>query len=176
MFDVIEKIFIRADYDRHKYFTVLALQWMTGQSLKQLISGRLQFRKISDDNKREINNNIRGLFEDIEDVVRYTYVKYFKVYAEVLRAVLEERGQKQLFARIPSVHLFLEYGAANQTLINLMSFGLSRTSAILLKSHLSLPDDLDSVACQKRMESVSQRTTDLPALCRAEIMRLRRKR
>jgi len=108
-------------------------------------------------------------------VVRYTYVKYFKVYAEVLRALLEERGQQHLLARIPSIHLFLEYGAANQTLINLMALGLSRTSAILLKSHLSLRDDLDAAACQQRLDRASQLTTELPALCRAEITRLKRR-
>jgi len=176
IFGAIETVFIRAEYDRHKYFAVLALQWMTGYSLKQLIANRLEFRKIAADDKRQINNHIRGLFEDIEDEVRYVYVKYFKVYIDVLRAVLEERGQNALSAKIPSIHLFLEYGAASQTLINLMGLGLSRTSAVLLKSHLSLADDLDAATCQNRIERASLVTSDLPALCRAEIIRLRRQK
>jgi hypothetical protein len=176
IFGAIETVFIRAEYDRHKYFAVLALQWMTGYSLKQLIANRLEFRNIAADDKRQINNHIRGLFEDIEDVVRYVYVKYFKVYADVLRPVLEERSQNALSAKIPSIHLFLEYGAASQTLINLMGLGLSRTSAVLLKSHLSLADDLDASTCQNRIERASLTTSDLPALCRAEITRLRRQR
>jgi hypothetical protein len=174
IFALFQNLFIQDDYDRHKYFTVLALQWMTGRSLKQLIVQRLEYRKIASDDIRQINNNIRGLFEDIEDEIRYKYVKYFKLYADVLRAVLEEKGQAELSARIPSVHLFLEYGAASQTLINLMGLGLSRTSAILLRSHLSLGDDLDAAACQSRIEQVSLTTPALPALCRAEIRRLRR--
>jgi len=96
IFKVIQDIFLKGHYDRHKYFTVLALQWMTGNSLKQLIARKLEFKQVADGNKRQINNEIRGLFEDIEDELRYTYVKYFKIYADVLRAVLIERGDKAL--------------------------------------------------------------------------------
>jgi hypothetical protein len=176
IFRVIQDLFIRSEYDRHKYLAVLALQWMTGNSLKQLIAQRLEYKKIRPDDSRQINSNIRGLFEDIEDEIRYKYVKYFKVYADVLRAVLVEKGEAALVPRIPSVHLFLEYGAASQTLINLMSLGLSRTSAILLKSHFALGDDLDAAACRNRIERVSLSMSDLPALCRAEIGRVRRQR
>jgi hypothetical protein len=47
-------------------------------------------------------------------------------------------------------------------------------SAILLKSYLSLGDELDTAACQNRIERVSLATPELPALCRTEIRRLRR--
>jgi hypothetical protein len=54
-----------------------------------------------------------------------------------------------------------------------MGLGLSRTSAILIKGYFSLGDEPDAAACQSRIERVSLPTVDLPALCRAEISRLR---
>jgi hypothetical protein len=174
IFHVIETLFLRRPYDRHQYFTVLALQWMKGASLKELIDNRLEFKKVGN-NKRQINAEIRGLFEDIEDELRYTYVKYFKVYSDVLRIVLEERSMKDLQERIPPVHLFLEYGAASVTLISLMALGLSRTSAVLLRSSFSLRDDLTTAACQSQIDSIDLiRSSNLPAICKAEIARLRR--
>jgi RAD3-like DEAD/DEAH box helicase len=174
IFKTIEDLFLRRAYDRHKYFTVLALQWMTGVSLKQLVQNRLEFKKVPLSDKRKINAEIRGLFEDIEDQLRYTYVKYFKVYSDVLRAVLAEKGLSDLQSKIPSIHLFLEYGAANITLINLMSLGLSRTSALLLKSYYGLGDQLTTQECQNRLDRVDLLASTLPALCRAEIAKLRR--
>jgi len=174
IFKAIEDIFLRLEFDRHKYFTVLALQWMTGTSLKQLIQNRLVFKKVAEGDKKKINAEIRGLFEDIEDELRYTYVKYFKLYGDVLRAVLAEKGRADLQEKIPSIHLYLEYGAANMTLISLMSLGLSRTSAILLKSYYGLSDQMSTQECQARIDRVDLRSSTLPALCRAEISRLRR--
>jgi DEAD/DEAH box helicase len=174
IFDAIETLFLRRQFDRHKYFTVLALQWMTGASLRQLIQNRLDFKKIVESDKRKINSEIRGLFEDIEDELRYTYVKYFKVYTDVLRAVLVERGLADLQQRIPPVHLYLEYGAASVTLINLMALGLSRTSAVLLRSHYALGNDLSTRECQMQIDRIDLRSSTLPGLCKAEIARLRR--
>ena len=174
IFEAIETLFLRRAFDRHRYFTVLALQWMTGSSLRQLIQNRLTFKKIPDSAKSKINSEIRGLFEDIEDEIRYTYVKYFKLYADVLRAVLAEKGLTNLQQSIPTVHLFLEYGAANVTLINLMSLGLSRTSALLLKSSYTLRDDLSTADCQTQIDRIDLRSSQLPALCRAELAKLRR--
>ena len=92
----------------------------------------------------------------------------------MLRAILIERGlAKEAEALLP-LHLFLEYGAANETLICLMAIGLSRTSALLFKSSLSLRDDLNTSECQGYVERVNLERTSLPAICRAQINRLRR--
>ncbi len=173
IFNALETLFLRRAYDRHRYFTVLALQWMTGSSLKELIENRLDFKKVRNE-KRAINNEIRGLFEDIEDELRYTYVKYFKVYADILGAVLKERQQPELAEKIPPIHLFLEYGAASVTLINLMALGLSRTSALLLRSSYGLRDNLTASECQARINSINLGSSQLPGLCKAELARLRR--
>jgi hypothetical protein len=72
------------------------------------------------------------------------------------------------------IHLFLEYGAANQTLINLMPQDLSHSSALLFKSAHRLRDDLTTAERQGYLDRVNIERTELPAICKAEIRRLRR--
>jgi hypothetical protein len=55
----------------------------------------------------------------------------------VLVQILIEKGHAQRAETLLPLHMFLEFGASERVLINLMSLGLSRTSAILLKNGFS---------------------------------------
>jgi hypothetical protein len=77
------------------------------------------------------------------------YVKYLRAYNDVLQAVLEQRGQGKPTARMVRLHPMIEYGVCDQTLINLMSLGMSRTSAILVKS-VRLPTGMSGVSAGPR--------------------------
>src|SRR5579872_7614462 len=74
----------------------LAVKWMQGQSLKELIVDKIRYEQENDNtfdgarDRDKVNDLIRGLFEDIEKELRYTYVKYVRLYSDVLRAVLIE--------------------------------------------------------------------------------------
>lgn len=172
-FQLLEEVFFRTGYQVYTYEAFLALDWMRGATLKELIRNKIEYKNAGQDIDK-INDLIRELFEDIESRLRYKYVKYMKVYIDVLRAVLIERNQDADAERIPSIHLFLEYGASSVTLINLVALGLSRTSAILLKQFRSMRDDLSLSACQQAIERVDITSVQLPAICRVEILRLRR--
>src|SRR5581483_6590372 len=100
---------------------------MQGDSLRDLVTNKLEYEaridrtfNISRDIER-VNDSIRELFEDLENELRYRYVKYMRLYLDVLRAVLVERNRNEDAEKLLPIHLFLEYGAANQTLINLMA-------------------------------------------------------
>ena len=71
------------------------------------------------------------------------------------------------------IHLFLEYGASSETLINLMATGLSRTSALLFKKIMSMRDNHTVAECQGFIERINLDLADIPALCKTEIARLR---
>jgi len=146
---------------------------MQGKSLKELIANKIEYNHAGNDVDR-INDLIRDLFSEIENTLRYKYVKYMTVYSDVLKAILLEKGQQLDAERIPPIHLFLEYGAANLTLINLMSIGLSRTSAILLKHSRGMGDNLLPNECQSLIEQIDLGSSSLPGLCKSEIGRLRR--
>jgi superfamily II DNA/RNA helicase len=173
IFQLFEDLMIRSGNLSYKYHTYLANQWMRGVSLRELVKDKIDYYRIDQD-VDEINDAIRGLFSDLEDELRYKYVKYTRLYSDVLRAVLIERGLVAEAEALLPLHLFLEYGAANQTLINLMAIGMSRTSALLFKSALSLRDNLGTSECQGYVDRVNLARTTLPAICKAEIARLRR--
>jgi hypothetical protein len=180
IFEFLEQMIIKSGNFRYRYLAPLAVKWMQGHSLRDLVTDKLEYEArndrtfvISKDVER-VNDSIRGLFEDLENELRYRYVKYMRLYLDVLRAVLIERNRNEDAEKLLPIHLFLEYGAANQTLINLMAIGLSRTSALLFKSSLRLRDDLSTADCQGYLDRLSLARTELPALCKAEISRLRR--
>ena len=171
IFRAIETLMIRANNQSFRYFAFLANRWMSGATLKELVENKLTYKKVVDDVDK-INDAIRELFDELETALRYRYVKYTKIYVDVLKAIFLERELPDAAAKILPLHLFLEYGASNQTIINLISLGLSRTSALLLRPRLAR--DLDVEACQKFIDRVNLEHTDLPAVCKAEITRLRR--
>ena len=171
IFQAIETLMIRANNQSFRYFAFLANRWMAGATLKELVENKLTYQKIGDDIDK-INDAIRELFDELELALRYRYVKYTKIYVDVLKAVLVERNQPEDAEKVLPLHLFLEYGASSETLINLISLGLSRTSALLLRPRIAR--DLDVEACQKFIDRINLEYTDLPAVCKAEISRLRR--
>jgi replicative superfamily II helicase len=173
IFKLIEDLLIRSRTRAFQYYAFLATEWMKGSSLKELVTNKIERAKAGQDPDK-INAAIRDLFNDLESELRYKYVKYTRIYHDVLRAVLLERGMVEEVQSLLPIHLFLEYGAANQTLISLMAIGLSRTSALMFKSYLSLRDDLNVSQCQDRVNSVNIERSSLPALCVAEVSRLRR--
>lgn len=174
IFQLIEDLLIRSQTKVHQYHAFLAIEWMKGSSLKELVANKIERSRAGKDVDK-INAAIRELFDDLESELRFKYVKYMRIYHDVLKAILVERGMVHEAEGLLPIHLFLEYGAATQTLINLMSIGLSRTSALLFNSYLRLRDNLSASECQAYVDSINVERSDLPAICKAEISKLRRK-
>jgi hypothetical protein len=172
IFGIIEEVFIKSGNKRHLYLAVLALRWMRGMPLKDLVATRLEWQKTPNEEK-PVNAEIRALFREIEEELRFKYVKYTGLYLKVLDAILREKGFNNQADKIPPLHLFLEFGASSKTLISLMSLGLSRTSAILLKAQVSLADDLDVIKCNEYLESINLDKIQIPSICKIEIRKLR---
>jgi hypothetical protein len=172
IFELVDQVFIKSNTQRHRYFAYLALVWMKGMPIHDLINARLEFKKTPDDEKI-VNEEIRDLFREIEEELRYRYVKYTNIYLQVLSAILIEKGFNQRAEKLLPIHMFLEFGASDKSLINLMSLGLSRTSAILLKRTVSLGSELTTQECKRYLDAVNLSRIAIPAICKAEIARMR---
>ena len=120
-----------------------------------------------------VNEEIRDLFREIEEEIRYLYVKYTGIYIQVLAQVLIEKGHAERAEMLLPIHMFLEFGASERVLINLMSLGLSRTSALLLKRTVSLDPNMTLQECKNYLDAVNLSRIAIPAICRAEIVRMR---
>ena len=140
--------------------------------IRDLVKARLEFKKIPDEEKI-VNEEIRDLFREIEEELRYRYVKYTSIYLQVLSLVLKERDETERAEKLLPLHMFLEFGASDKTLINLMILGLSRTSAILLKRTVSLGSDVTLRECKRYLDAVNLTRISIPTVCKAEISRMR---
>ncbi len=172
IFRVIEEIFVKSGNERYRYFAFLALRWMNGDSIRELVESRLRYKNIPNE-ETAVNDEIRDLFREIEEEIRYRYVKYTSMYLQVLSAVLKEKGEATKAEKLPPLHTFLEFGASDQALINLMCLGLSRTSAILLKNTTSIPSNVSLDFCKRYLETINLDRIAIPKICKAEISRLR---
>jgi hypothetical protein len=172
IFGVIDQVFIKSNNQRHTYFAFLALEWMKGMPIRDLVKARLDYKNIPDE-EEIVNEEIRDLFREIEEDLRYRYVKYTSIYLQVLSLVLKEKGKMEMAETLLPLHMFLEFGASDRVLINLMSLGLSRTSAILLKRTVSLASDMTLLECRKYLQAVNLNRIAIPSICKAEIAGLR---
>ena len=71
IFAVIEQVFIKSDNERHRYFAFLALRWMLKECQSVIWSRRNWNIRISPDREKIVNEEIRDLFREIEDELRY---------------------------------------------------------------------------------------------------------
>ena len=145
---------------------------MQGLSIRELVEARLDYRGIASDEEL-VNEEIRDLFREIEEDLRYRYVKYTSVYLKVLASVLTERGETARAENLVPLHMFLEFGASERVLVNLMSLGLSRTTAIVLKRIVSLGSNMSLLECKHYLSAVNLNRIAIPAICKAEISQLR---
>lgn len=129
LFKWLHRYFERVDDNRHRYFSLIALRWIKGESYAEMIGKQHSYRQESHKGNVKLATTIRGLLRNINQDLRFRYVKYTRCYVDVLTSALNESGFSHLRERIPPVSLFLELGASSRTMVNLIGLGLSRTSA-----------------------------------------------
>lgn len=122
----------------HRFAALLALWWMQGRPLPQIVENQLS-RKPTED-ERERRRLVRETLKLVEREVRFECVRLFGCYSIILRQVLGDIGRHDLLKDIPDLPLFLEVGASDRTTISLMSVGLSRVVAGKIAVHAPSSD------------------------------------
>ncbi|UGV27731.1 DEAD/DEAH box helicase [Rhodopseudomonas boonkerdii] len=114
----------------HRFHAVLARKWMLGYSLPRIINEGLRKQKEQGRNPDK-RSYIRNMLDVIEDAIRFQTIRLFGCYRTLLEHALSESAIAPR-PNIPDVELFLELGASTETMVSLMSLGLSRAVAIKL--------------------------------------------
>jgi hypothetical protein len=155
---------------RHFFFAPLALRWMRGDPLPVLIDSAIRFNR-GRGVARSTAVIIRETMENVEEHLRFRYVKYFTTYNSLLEVALKEKGMEGCIATIPNVPLYLEMGGSSGAMISLMALGLSRTSAESLAEYIT---DKDMSVEQVRNWLVAQNVErlDISPICIKEIQDL----
>lgn len=114
------------------HVTVVALKWMRGAPIAQLVSEHVSFgarSKSSRDSQKATDTAIRGVFELIEQTIRFKLVQWGKAYVDLLKYALEKEGRPELIRNVYDFSLALELGVSSATGRSLVELGLSRISA-----------------------------------------------
>ncbi|MDD5340101.1 MAG: DEAD/DEAH box helicase [Candidatus ainarchaeum sp.] len=128
------------DEDEGYYFTITmrqitryAIPWLRGYPYKSLIEKDIESTKIkrkkNELSDTEIDTIIRNVIDNVNEYVRFELVKYFKLWSDLLKYILEEEtvGQKKYYYL--SLDQMLEFGSVNPAVLELMSEGINRSVA-----------------------------------------------
>lgn len=172
VFQVIEDVFIQSGNNSWRYYATLAYHWVMGKSLRDLIDDRLSFFNATKGDRKRVNKHIRDLLDDIEQTLRFTYVRYLKAYLDVLRAfLLSQQNVEQVDALSPW-DLFVEFGARDRVLLQLMSVGVSRSTAILIRRAITSQSDISRGECWAKLNQLPLKVLAIPWVCKEEIRKL----
>lgn len=132
----------------HRFHALMALKWMRGLPLPQIIDEQIR-RDARGKDQRTI---IRETLELIESQIRFQAVRLFGCYNTLLKHALLIEHFDDLAASIPSLPLYLEVGASDKTMISFIALGLSRVTAMRLND-LSVRKDLDTAGALQWLRS-----------------------
>ncbi|OUJ08470.1 DEAD/DEAH box helicase [Gluconobacter sp. DsW_058] len=154
----------------HRYWAPLALRWMRGEPLPMIIDDAINYHKRKGKN-RSNRTVIREVLTDVESSLRFKYVNMLGCYGAVLKEALTATGHASYAAKIPALTLYLELGAASQTMIQLISLGLSRHTAHVLSS-LTINRDMDLESARGFLSRLTPETAGLSPYVADELRRV----
>lgn len=158
------------DNKSHAYFAPLALRWMRGDPLPRLLDDAITYRQKQNPNT-STPRIIRDTLDDIENDLRFRYVKYTSCYCDLLKEALQRTAHTDLVERIPAIALFLELGASSRTMINLVGLGLSRMTASLVAAKAA-NKNMERPEAQQWLLRENWNESDLSRICVKEIRRV----
>jgi hypothetical protein len=143
---------------------------MRGDPLPLLIDGAIRYHR---DNKsgKSVALIIRETMENVEQELRFRYVKYFTCYNAILRVALARADKADYIKNIPEIPLFLEVGGSSGVMINLMALGLSRTSAESLAEYIT-DKEMSMSDLREWLQKLDAVTLDISPICMREIQAL----
>lgn len=123
------------------HVTVIALKWMRGDPLTQLVNEAVRFKlsaakqsKTKRPQQAVVDVAIRDMFVLIEQIIRFRLVQWAKAYVDLLRFALADANRQELIPHIYDFSLALELGVSTITGRSLVEFGLSRITASAIAS------------------------------------------
>ncbi len=154
----------------HLYWAPLGLRWMRGEPLPSIIDAAIKYHK-GKGKKRSDRTVIREVLTDIERDLRFKYVNLLGCYCSILKEALVATGHEGHVAKIPALPLYLELGAASQTMIQFIGLGLSRHTSSRLAG-LTINRDMDHATAKRFLTTINPQTVGLSPYVMSELKRV----
>ncbi|EJL6339988.1 ATP-dependent DNA helicase, partial [Vibrio cholerae] len=150
----------------------LAYQWVWGVPIGKILHERISFledRKGSDNINptREVSSCLKVLETDI----RFKMVKYFSAYLDILKYIALEK-ELESAETIEPYHIYLEFGSCKKSVLNLMSVGLSRFTAIHLDKCFNFSQSDEPEGYLSELQFININKLNMPRLCINEVAML----
>lgn len=125
-----------------KYYAVILLQWMHGNSLQEIIAGAIKYKKnnyimikkdlvlFDSGNPSHITTLVNNTIKDIELHIGYQLQNYISHYCQLLTYVLQGNPGANWSQ-------FIEFGSNDPIVWHLQMMGFSRDTAVFLKRNFS---------------------------------------
>ncbi len=145
----------------HSRMAAIAVRWMRGDPVPEIV----------DENHRrsggtDIAGSIRETLKDIEQEIRFKYLRLTSCYLSILAHVLRNAGYEEVASRLPNLANYLEVGAADQTMVSFIGIGISRVTArALTDSAMDKSMDMQTAISWLRAQNVE---SVLPSLLMRE--------
>lgn len=156
---------------RYLYHWVLGLRWIRHWPLRRIIESRVSFLQRRGE-ASVVGDVIIDTIETLESAIRFRYVRNMRAYNDVLAIALRERDAADLADNLAPLAVFLECGASHPVAIALITLGLSRTAALLLRDKILFRSDTSPEECLAALRRLPLRRMGLPPTVVREIERL----
>lgn len=112
------------------YTSVVAAKWVRGDSLKSIISEQIEWMvknsKNDEDDHVNPNKAVRDVIKVINNDIRFRMANALRCYYVLLSNVIAIKKSEVTTTKL---HTFLEIGACDERMVNLINIGLSREAA-----------------------------------------------
>ncbi|MCL6417783.1 DEAD/DEAH box helicase [Aestuariirhabdus sp. Z084] len=126
------------------YMCTIAVKWIQGDSLKSIISEQIFWMESNKTDEKEINPNkaVRDVIKAINNDITFRMANALRCYQVLLSTVLT---LKNIELSNTKLHTYMEIGASDERMIELISIGLSRESAKEISEKLANNISIESL-------------------------------
>ncbi|SMF26888.1 Superfamily II helicase [Alteromonadaceae bacterium Bs31] len=128
-----------------KHICVITRKWVQGDSLKEMISEQREWDvSCAEENFKSpgsVNTSVRNVIKVINNDIRFRLSNSLKCYQVLLNSVLAARGVELSNVKL---HSFIEIGASDDRMINMINMGLSREAAKEIDEKVSAAEAIET--------------------------------
>lgn len=134
-------IYISSENYSIEHVAVVASKWVSGKSLKEIILEQITWDS-SEKERSSVNQSVRNVIKVINNDITFRLRNALSCYHMLLTNKMETKGIDKVSVKL---HTYLEIGACDNRMINLINLGLSREAAKEIQDSVSKDIDIKSI-------------------------------
>ncbi|WP_413112131.1 DEAD/DEAH box helicase [Thaumasiovibrio sp. DFM-14] len=148
-------VYINSDEYSIDYITLISSKWISGKSLKEIISEQIKWDK-ENLGTRNVNKSVRNVIKVINNDVRFRLRNAISCYHLLLT---NKMRQKSIDKTSVKLHNYLEIGACDEKMVSLINIGLSREAA--KEVELCLPLEMVDISIYQLLAMLDSNQLDM---------------